>query len=130
MVEHSTGIYGPSYGVGPEPDLKTWEDKGIGGIGPMSPGPVSFTYAGDMHFMPGVCSPGFIKHTANVGESMMSIALKYGISPPSALDNHPYNKPSGPPIPASLRPGGMVYIPRDIAKKIAIIKKVPVPQKR
>ena len=126
LVEHSTGIYDPSYGVGPEPSLKSWEDKGIGGIGSMSPGLISFTYAGDSHFMPGKCSPGFIKYIARAGDSVASIASRYSIASAHALGNHPYNKALlGPGRPAGgVTAGDTVYIPRELSSKISIMKKL------
>ena len=122
LVKHSTGIYDPSYGVGPKSDLKAWEDGGIAGIGQM---PItSFTYSGDPHFLPGACSSGFIVYTAVAGDTLASIAAKFGVASDVALYNHAYNaafRTSHPP-PASVRSGDVVLIPRSIASKVAILK--------
>jgi hypothetical protein len=123
LVKHSTGIYDPSYGVGPKADLKTWEDGGIAGIGE-GPPYISFTYKGDAHFFPGECSRGFIIHTVVAGDTLASIAKKYGVATETVLFNHPYNaalRKLRPP-PAKLSVGDHVYVPRDIATKVAILK--------
>jgi hypothetical protein len=124
LVQHSTGIYDPSYGVGPKPNLKLWEDGGVGGIGAMPPGIVSFQFRGDTHFLPGACSPGFILYTAQPGETLAAIAVKFGIASDSILYGHPYNanlrllRPSPVPIQA----GDQVFIPKAIANKVSILK--------
>ena len=137
LVKHSTGIYDPSYGVGPKPDLKTCEDGGIAGIGE---GFLAFIYKGDPQLMPGTCSPGFIKYTVLPGETLASIATKFGIASGTALYNHPYNETLRKthtaakswidrlfslftsPSPPSVSTGDKLIIPREIASKLSILK--------
>jgi hypothetical protein len=124
LVKHATGIYDPSYGVGPKSNLKVWEDGGVGGIGAMPPGLVSFSFRGDTHFLPGACSPGFILYTAQPGETLAAIALKFGIASVSTLYNHPYNANYRflRPSPAPIQAGDQVLIPKAIANKVSILK--------
>src|SRR5579864_3607523 len=49
LVQHPTGIYDPSYGVGPKPDVKTWQVGGIAGLGGSAT--VAFQFGGNPHFM-------------------------------------------------------------------------------
>ena len=122
LVKHATGIYDPSYGVGPKPDLKTWEDGGIVGIGPMPY--ASFTFDGDTHIIPRTCSPGFIRYVLIPGETLSDVATKFGAASAGAIYGHRYN--------AALRglrasagavtSGDAVVIPREIASKLAIMK--------
>lgn len=124
LVQHSTGIYDPSYGVGPKPDLKSWEDGGIGGIGNM---PLAvFPFRGDTHFLPGACSPGFILYIAMPGETLTAIATKFGIASASALYGHPYNAAYRllRPFPAPIQAGDQLFIPKDIASKVSILKAI------
>jgi hypothetical protein len=127
LVEHSTGIFDPSYGVGPDQNLKTWEDKGIAGLGTKPY--VDMTYGKDLHIIPLMCSPGFIKYSAKVGDTMASIAMKYGVTPANALENHRYNKSPGKPA-VTAKPGEIILIPREIAKLVTILKKIAVSQNR
>jgi hypothetical protein len=122
LVKHATGIYDPSYGVGPKPDIRTWEDGGIAGIGEM-PG-VSFTFDGDPHFLPGSCSPGFIKYTVVAGDTLATIAAKFGIASHHLLYGHPYNaalRALRPP-PGTVVAGDVVVIPRDLSTTLAILR--------
>lgn len=59
LVQHATGVYDPSYGVGPKADLKVWEDGGIGGLGALPPGIVSFQFRGGHAFPTRGLQPGF-----------------------------------------------------------------------
>lgn len=121
LVRHSTGIYDPSYGVGPKPDEKTWETGGIAGVG--DSGIVPFTYGGDPHFLPAKCSPGFIFYTAVAGDTLASIATHFGIASAAALYNHRYNagfRATHPP-PGAIAAGDSIVIPRDISN-IAILR--------
>jgi hypothetical protein len=115
LVRHSTGIYDPSYGVGPKPNLKQWEDGGIAGIGQMPL--LQFTFGGDPHIIPRTCSKGFILYTAVAGDTLDSIATSFGIASGSALYSHPYNASLQAlhPAPGSVAPGDIVVIPRDIS---------------
>ena len=115
LVQHATGIYDPSYGVGPTADLRTWETGGIAGIGDMPF--VSFTFDGDPQFMPQPCSPGFIIYTAAVGDTVGSIAARFGVASATALYTHRYNaayRALRPP-PHSIVAGDHIVIPRDIS---------------
>lgn len=141
LVQHLTGIYDPSYGVGPKPDIKTWEDGGIVGIGD-GPPYYEFIYKGDKQIMPGKCCPGFIYYTAVAGDTLDSIATKFGTTSGSDLYHHPYNALflSMHPAPAgsgvidwlsdlvserlpSVSPGDRIIIPREIASKVQILEK-------
>ena len=124
LVKHPTGIYDPSYGVGPKPDVKTWQIGGIAGLGGNAT--VSFPFGGDPHFMPAQCSIGFILYTAVAGDTLDSIATNFGVASGSVLYNHAYNwrlRALRPP-PGTVSPGDMVIIPRDIAS-IDILKPNP-----
>lgn len=122
LVRHSTGIYDPSYGVGPKANLLAWEGGGIAGIGAMPLLP--FMFGGDRHIIPALCSPGFIKYTAVAGDTMASIATKFGIASGGALYNHAYNAAFRAlrAAPGNPQPGDVVFIPRDIATTLAILK--------
>ncbi len=122
LVRHATGIYDPSYGVGPIPDLKHWEDGGIGGIGDGVP--VSLVFDGDNHGLPRGCSQGFAIHTAAAGETLGSIATKYGAASGNVLYDHPYNASfkATHPAPVTIMAGDKLHIPRAVAPKVAIMR--------
>ena len=122
LVRYGTRIYDPSYGVGPVADLHAWETGGIAGIGQMPP--VSFMFAGDPHFLPGSCSPGFIEYTAGAGDTLASIATAFGIPSRAVLYGHGYNaayRASHPP-PGEISPGDRIRIPRDVATTLTILR--------
>lgn len=112
LVKHSTGIYDPSYGVGPVANEKIWEDGGIVGLGTSSFTP--FTFDGDSQFISNACSPGFILHVAVAGDTIASIAATFGVASTAALLAHRYNagfaalgRPAG-----TINPGDALFIPR------------------
>lgn len=119
LVKHSTGIYDPSYGVGPKPDLKSWEDGGIAGIGS---GITWMKYGGDSHGIPAICSPGFVFYRHDVGDTLAYIAARYNVASALALYMHPYNAAFRAQHPAPydfkslLKPEDKLVIPRDIAQ--------------
>lgn len=117
LVSHATGIYDPSYGVGPIPDLPTWETGGIAGVGEFPP--LKFTYGGDPHYIPARCSPGFRVHVAETGDTVASIASKFGIASATALYSHRYNSRyrAAYSPPGGIFPGDWIIIPRDISNK-------------
>jgi hypothetical protein len=122
LVRHATGIYDPSYGVGPKPDLKTWEDGGIAGLGEAPY--LNFTYDGDTQYMAAHCSPGFIVYTAVAGDTLASIAARFGIASAAALYNHAYNaayRAGHTTLAAPIAAGDTIYIPRAISN-VAILR--------
>jgi hypothetical protein len=123
LVRHSTGIYDPSYGVGPLRNLKAWEDAGVGGIGEPQPDMVRFTFRGDRHVLPGVCSPGYILYDVEADDDLADIAARCGIGSATALFNHPYNADlrSRRATAADVKAGDSIYIPREIAPTISIM---------
>ncbi len=90
----------------------------------MPPGIVSFPFRGDTHFLPGACSPGFILYAAKPGETLATIAVKFGIASASALYGHPYNADYRllRPSPAPIQAGDPLHIPKAIAPKVSILK--------
>ncbi|VAW59642.1 hypothetical protein MNBD_GAMMA11-2270 [hydrothermal vent metagenome] len=122
LVKHSTGIYDPSYGAGPEVNLKSWIDKDIEGLGDMPP--VEFSFNGDRQYIASKCSPGFIKHTITTGETLAGISVKYGIASALTLYNHKYNSSFkvAHPAPVVVKSGDIIFIPREISGKAEILK--------
>jgi hypothetical protein len=123
LVQHSTGIYDPSYGVGPVADLHTWENGGIAGVGQGNSPWVIFTFAGDMHFLPQVCSPGFIVHQLAGSETLAKLAARYGVASAAALYNHAYNQAlrAKRTTLAAVTIGDEVIVPRAIASKLTVL---------
>lgn len=121
LVKHSTGIYDPSYGVGPKADLRSWEDGGIAGVGS---GQVGLVFDGDPHAISKQCSPGFVVRVLGPTDTLAKLAALFGVASAKALYDHGYN--------AALRalrtkltdvkPGDTVVIPREIASKLAILR--------
>lgn len=122
LVKYSTDTYDPSYGVGPKPDLRSWEIGAIAGLG--KGGYTVFTYAGDTQAISKECSKGFINYTVVSGDTLSKIAQKFGIGSWSLLYNHPYNQAfkASRTNPNLIYPGDKLYIPRDIAIKVNILK--------
>lgn len=142
LVRYGTDIYDPSYGSGPVSDLKTWEDSGIAGLG--SGGLVWFKQAGCNQAISEQCSDGFTVYVAVAGDTLASIAAKFGVSSGAALYNHPYNQhlhsavgefvggvidsilgTPGAHAPAeAISAGDKIYIPREISN-VRILKERP-----
>jgi hypothetical protein len=123
LVEHKTGIYDPSYGVGPiaKDRMRLWEDGGIAGL---ASGHKVETYKGLTHLTGTECSPGFVHHTVVAGETMAKIAKRYGVTSAAVLYNHAYNAALQVlrSTPAAVTTGDDVVVPRDIASKLTVLK--------
>ena len=121
LVRHGTGIYDPSYGVGPIANQRLWEDGGIAGIGD---GIVIITYDGDRHYIPQKCSPGFIKFTLGAMDTLATVAAKFGVPSAKDLYDHPYNAALRGlrAKPGDVKPGDLVLIPRAIASKLTVLR--------
>jgi hypothetical protein len=135
LVGHGADIYDPSYGGGPVTDLLTWERAGIAGL--CAGGTVEIVQDGQRLRMRELCSKGFAIYVAVAGDTLASIAMKFGIASEDVLYNHPYNAgyrgthppASRPPpwaarlFPGAINAGDSILIPRDISN-IAILDRV------
>jgi hypothetical protein len=138
LVRYGTDIYDPSYGAGPFPDLKTWEDAGIAGL--CFGDQLAFVQDGYNQLIMKACSKGFIAYVTAPGDTLSSVAGKFGVASGAALYNHPYNQHLHSDIgffgdlidsllgtykthapPASIPAGYRIFIPREISN-IRILK--------
>lgn len=120
LVKYGGRIYDPSYGGGPVADFLTWERAGIAGlcVGPN----LIITQDGQELRLMQLNSKGFIIYTAVAGDTLASIAAKFGSASADALYNHAYNAPFRATHPTqTIGAGDSILIPRDISN-VAILE--------
>jgi len=122
LVDYGGKIWDPSYGSGPFPDLLTWEKGAIAGL--CAGGNVVIMQDGMRLLFSEFCGRGFIGYSAVAGDTLDTIATKFGIASGNALYNHPDNTAyrTAHPLPVTVKAGDVFIIPREISN-IAIIKR-------